>query len=199
MNSPAVYSIGSRIIQSHAAGPWATAMKPLGLAALSLVVANLAGCDGGHETMMRYQDIPAAIRSNGERIYLTGISGSGAPISYTGGNLHLQAMGGGCATGHGVDRGGIRMMPQFWVGASPLTRQALFDAHAGQNSHAEHERYDTQPLRRAISLGIDAAGERMDRIMPRWSMTERDWQNLIAYLRQASLSPSVQSSNAPVP
>lgn len=71
--------------------------------------------------------------------------------------------------------------------------------HAQDQIGPGHERYDTQTLRRATSMGIDAADERMDRIMPRWFMTERDWQDLIAYLRQASLSPSVQSSNACVP
>jgi hypothetical protein len=38
-------------------------------------------------------------------------------------------------------------------------------------------------LRRAITDGVDPAGERLDPAMPRWSMSGEDMADLIAYLK----------------
>ena len=134
--------------------------------------------------MMGSGTVPATFDSNGERIYFTGTSASGMPITYTGGNMHLRMMGGGCATCHGADREGARMMPEFWVEAPPLTREALFETHHEADGHGEHPAYDARSLRRAISRGVDPARERFDDIMPRWSMSDADWNDLLAYLQQ---------------
>ncbi len=142
----------------------------------------LAGCDGGHGMMGGYQASPETFASNGERIYFTGTSDSGNAITYTGGNVHLQMMGGGCAICHGADRGGRRVMPQFWIVAPPLTQEALYGNHEEFTGHGEHERYDPASLRRAISRGVDPAGAPLDTTMPRWSMSEGDWSDLLAYL-----------------
>jgi len=130
---------------------------------------------------------PTQHQSSGERIYFTATSDSGDPITYSGGNMHMGMMkDNGCATCHGLDRrGGVRMMPQFWKVTPPITREALFDDHAegDGDGHGEHESYTDDALRRAISRGIDPAGERLDEVMPRWEMSERDWRDLLAYLR----------------
>jgi len=158
--------------------------KPLiVLAGSTLVAVTLSSCDGGgHGMMTGAQSWPARFQSNGERIYFTGISGSGTPIAYTGGNMHLEMMGGSCATCHGTDRRGGRMMPEFWLEAPPLTRTALFEDH--DDGHGDHAGYDPTTLRRAVSRGLDANGTELSPVMPRWSMSDADWRDLLAYLNQ---------------
>lgn len=155
-----------------------------GLAALALLAALISGCDSGESMMMAGQATPVKYQNNGERIYFTGYSGSGEPVTYSGGNMHLRMMGGGCATCHGASRRGARMMPEFWTVAPPLTRDALFGDHEDQQGHDDHESYDWQSLQRAIAQGIDPSGEQLDSIMPRWSMNEGDWRDLLTYLRE---------------
>jgi mono/diheme cytochrome c family protein len=103
-------------------------------------------------------------------------------VTYTGGNMHLEMMGGGCATCHGADRRGARMIPEFWEVAPALTRDALFDDHGARGGHGTHASYGAASLRRAISRGVDPSGAQLAPHMPRWSMSERDWRDLIAYL-----------------
>ncbi len=157
------------------------------LAGGALVAVLLSSCDGGsHGTMMGEMmgggTSPASFQSNGERIYFTGASESGTPITYTGGNMHLRMMGGGCATCHGSDRRGARMMPELWLEAPPLTRAALFGDH--DDGHGNHESYDANTLHRAVSRGLDPDGTELSPIMPRWSMSDADWRDLLAYLSQ---------------
>lgn len=129
--------------------------------------------------------------SNGERIYFTGTSVSGNPIGASGGsghmNMHMRAHGTGCVTCHGAEREGRRLWPQFWIKAPALTAEALFadDAHDdNSDGHGDHGSYDSSSLRRAITQGIDPAGQQLNDAMPRWSMSPSDMNDLIAYLQQ---------------
>ncbi len=159
-----------------------------------ILLVLLSGCDGGTGSdPMSTNYIPREFASNGERIYLTGVSASGKPISARGGDatmgMHRQMHGSGCATCHGDDREGRRLMPRFWIKAPALTADALFgDADHQQESstHGDHGNYDAVSLRRAITEGVDPAGELLDQAMPRWSMNESDLNDLIAYLQKSS-------------
>lgn len=132
---------------------------------------------------------PSEFRSNGERIYFTATSASGQPIVARGGDRHMRMMsGGGCVACHGADRGGGPLRPQFWKSAPPLTAAALFGGHAEEggaepDGHGDHDDYTDETLRRAISEGVDPAGEPLDRAMPRWSMSAADMDDLVAYLK----------------
>ena len=161
-----------------------TPRRAMQFAALAALALGLSGCDGGG-MMMGGVSTPASFQSNGERIYFTATSESGDPIRGTGGSMHMEMMGGGCATCHGADREGSRLFPTFWVKAPALTREALFEGHddGDGEAHGDHAGYDAESLRRAVFEGIDPAGEPLDSRMPRWSMSERDWQDLLAYLR----------------
>lgn len=130
--------------------------------------------------------------SNGERIYFTGSSTSGTAISGNGGsghmNVHMRMHGSGCVSCHGVEREGTRLWPRFWIKAPALTAEALFgsDEHEnGSDGHGDHGSYDSETLRRAITQGIDPAGERLDDAMPQWDMSPSDLNDLIAYLQQS--------------
>jgi cytochrome c oxidase subunit 2 len=136
---------------------------------------------------------PAKFISNGERIYFTGSSESGNPItarqSNSGmGEMHMRMHGGGCSSCHGADREGQRMMPRFWIKAPPLTLEALFgdDNHDGESeNHGDHDSYNIKSLRLVITTGIDPSGETLDSTMPRWSMADTDLNDLIEYLQQS--------------
>ena len=152
----------------------------------------LTSCNGGFEHgPSGNRDGNWKFVSNGERIYFTGSSASGNPISASGGsghmNMHMRVHGGGCATCHGAEREGRRLWPQFWVGAPALTAEALFadDEHDDSaGSHGDHGSYDSNSLRRAITQGIDPAGQQLNDAMPRWNMSPSDINDLIAYLQQ---------------
>ena len=158
-----------------------------------ILLVLLSGCGGGiGSSPLSTNDIPTEFASNGERIYLTGVSASGKPISARGGDaamgMHRQMHGYGCATCHGVEREGRRLMPRFWIKAPALTGDALFgdDDHKQDSSgHGDHGSYDAASLRRAITEGVDPAGEPLDQAMPRWSMNESDLNDLIAYLQKS--------------
>ena len=157
-------------------------MKRWHILSLAMLPVLLAGCDGGPGIGMHTSATPARFASNGERIYFTGASESGKPITYEGGNMHLRMMGGGCATCHGAARDGLRMMPELWLTAPPLTADALFGAHDQASDHGDHSAYTPDRLRTAISRGTDPHGDNLDPVMPRWSMSEADWSDLLAYL-----------------
>ncbi len=129
---------------------------------------------------------PTQFSSNGERIYFTGTSPSRLPITPSGGNMHMRMHGGGCASCHGADRLGGRLMPRFWQTAPALTPIALFGAHdepADEDGHGDHESYDDATLRRAITKGVDPGGKQLDPGMPRWLMVEQDLADWIEFIR----------------
>jgi mono/diheme cytochrome c family protein len=158
-----------------------------------ILMVLLAGCDGGiGSSPVPTNDIPTEFTSNGERIYFTGVSASGKTISSRGGDaamgMHRQMHGGGCATCHGVEREGRRLMPRFWIKAPALTSDALFgddDHKQDSTGHGDHGNYDAVSVRRAITEGVDPSGEPLDQAMPRWSMNDSDLNDLIAYLQKS--------------
>ncbi len=152
------------------------------LAVLSVVglgLAMLAMAPNHHRV-----DWPESFRSNGERIYFTGTSASGQRVVPRGGSQHMTMMGDGCVVCHGADRQGGRMIPNFLQVAPPLTTEALFGDHAGDDGHGDHTTYTEATLRRAIAEGIDPDGTQLDGAMPRWSIPEVDMDDLVAFLKE---------------
>ncbi|MFT7460752.1 MAG: cytochrome c oxidase subunit 2 [Planctomycetota bacterium] len=133
--------------------------------------------------------IPKAFTSNGERIYFTGISESGNPITAVGGDFHMSMHrsmhSGGCATCHGEDKMGRRMRPQFWKKAPALTPSALFeDSSEDSKDHGHnHQIYTPESIRLAITDGLNPAGVLLDAAMPQWSMSDADLDDLVTYLQ----------------
>lgn len=126
---------------------------------------------------------PSRFQSNGERIYFTATSASGDAINSRGGGTQMGMMSNsGCASCHGADRLGRRLRPNFWTSAPPLTPGALFGEHS-DDGHGDHPAYTDESLRRAITEGVDAGGAPLDRAMPRWSMSDADLADVIAFLK----------------
>ncbi len=141
----------------------------------------LSGCNDSMHSNMMNNVTKANYGSNGERIYFTGQSESGTGISAIGGHHHMQMHGGGCVTCHGAEReGGARMWPWFWITAPALTSAALLGDH--ESDGHSHAVYDANSLKRAITEGINPAGEVLNDQMPRWQLSEQDLDALVHYL-----------------
>ena len=165
-------------------------VRTLVILAAILVIGVAALASGrfsfGFRPDMNRDNWPTQFSRNGERIYFTGASSSGLPITPTGGGMHMRMHVGGCASCHGADRLGGRLMPSFWIEVPPLTRAALFktdDDHSGDDGHGKHDAYNDETLRRAITKGMGPNGKKLDPGMPRWSMAEQDLADLIEFIR----------------
>lgn len=119
--------------------------------------------------------VPGAFTSNGERIYFTGTSNSGQPITYSGGVMMMSLA---CINCHGTDGHGGRvrmMMTTFDVPdiTWPVLTKPTDDRPA----------YDEQGVKNAITRGLDASGGNLEAPMPVWQMSDSDLSDLIAFLK----------------
>lgn len=193
------YSIGRLSDNPHfisqPAASYATTKKKMSvikILSVLFLILLLASCYGRFDHGPSYGETGSStFISNGERIYFTGNSASGIPINANGGSSHMNARmrmhGTGCASCHGAEREGRRLWPKFWSKAPPLTADALFENgehDSGSDGHGDHGSYDSESLARAITQGIDPAGDQLDDAMPRWNMSPSDLNDLIDYLQQ---------------
>lgn len=119
--------------------------------------------------------------SNGERIYFTGTSDSGRPITFQGGPMWLYMHGGSCASCHGADgRGGVPVMM-----GTAIPSDIRYE-HLTEEEHEEgevHPPYNDELIKRAITERLNPAGEPLDLTMPRWQMSEEDLNDLLDFLK----------------
>ena len=109
----------------------------------------------------------SSFSSNGERIFLTGRSGTGGRISGQGvGMMRL-----GCANCHGADGTGGLLVPDGTTSAD--IRWSVL----------KEEGFTDETLERAITQGVDEKGDSLSPYMPRWTMDSRDLSDLVAYLK----------------
>lgn len=120
--------------------------------------------------------------SLGARIFLDGIGEDGViPRSAVGPGM----MGGGCVTCHGADgRGDSFSMMMGNFEAPDITYDALTSPH--EESGNDEGAWDDADILRAISEGLEPSGDRLDPIMPRWELTEREFDALLDYLKELS-------------
>lgn len=78
------------------------------------------------------------------------------------------------------------MGPGMMGGALPsdIRYEALTkEEHREGEKGREHPPYTDALIKRAITQGVDPAGNSLDWTMPRWRMAEEDLADLLAYLR----------------
>jgi ABC-type branched-subunit amino acid transport system substrate-binding protein len=119
--------------------------------------------------------------SRGRQIYLTGVPVNGAPLSASVGDpaMDVPASILKCSNCHGSDgrgkaEGGVTPANIRW---EELTKPVT-SGPAGRRRSA----YSGKLLVRAIALGIDASGNRLDPAMPRYRLTHEQAADLVAYL-----------------
>jgi len=119
--------------------------------------------------------------SNGQMIYFTGRNQQGQRIPLDGAPMWLYMQGGSCASCHGADgRGGAPVMMGTEIPGD------IRYSHLTEEEHEEgeeHPPYTDELIRRAITLGLNPAGEPLDLTMPRWRMSDQDLDDLIEYLK----------------
>jgi ABC-type branched-subunit amino acid transport system substrate-binding protein len=122
-------------------------------------------------------------QANGKQIYNQGSGRSPGPIKAVlgGGTSRIPARLMPCSSCHGPDGQG---RPEGGVTPSNITWDVLARPLAS-NARLARQRpaYDLTSLRRAISEGLDPAGNELGLTMPRFIMPKDDMDSLIAYLR----------------
>lgn len=120
----------------------------------------------------------------GRRIYQEGTGSPESPVTAVmgDGGVEVPAASLPCAGCHGRDGKG---RPEGGVKPSDLTSTTLSKPYGVTHPDGrKHPPYDARLLKRAISLGLDPAGNPLDATMPRFRMSLQDMEDLTAYLQQ---------------
>ena len=64
-----------------------------------------------------------------------------------------------------------------------ITYDALTEEEDGERGEEEHPPYNERLIKRAITDGLDPAGNLLDPVMPRWDMNNEDLDDLIDFLK----------------
>lgn len=125
--------------------------------------------------------------SNGERIYFTGTSTSDAEVVPVMLGRHTMQQGMmACVNCHGPEgRGGTITMMMDTFTAPDIRYSTLTESeeHQEADEHEAHPVYTDETIKRAITEGLDPAGEPLDWPMPRWQMSDADLDDIVAYLK----------------
>jgi ABC-type branched-subunit amino acid transport system substrate-binding protein len=152
----------------------------------------LAGCSRasppeGSEAAPSAIEAEAGSAERGRSLFLRGMSASGRAIDAEmgpRGGAVVDAASLPCAGCHGRDgrgraEGGITPSNVRW---ESLTRPYVVTEASGR----AHPPYTERLVGRAVAMGIDPAGQRLDPAMPRYRLGRQDLADLIAYLRVLS-------------
>lgn len=146
--------------------------------AAGLAMLTALGACGGSQA-----DVAAAER--GRLLYMEGRSahGDAATVSMTllGDAARTQsALRYACANCHGPD--GVPRV-EGGVTVPSIQPHALHAASAGDNGTGRRRpAYDRSSLIRAITMGVDSGGNSLNVLMPRFNLTQRDADDLLAWL-----------------
>jgi hypothetical protein len=116
--------------------------------------------------------------SLGQRIFETGTGTDGQPIVRTDG---YGMMMGGCASCHGWDGHGRRTM----MFTTPNITYSNLTDPAGmlEPDGSRGPTFTDELIRRAVVEGVDADGETLSTAMPRWQLSDQDWDDLLLFLK----------------
>ncbi|HEY0007076.1 MAG TPA: ABC transporter substrate-binding protein [Pyrinomonadaceae bacterium] len=127
----------------------------------------------------------------GKQIYLKGQAGEGAEIVAIigGSDLEVPATSFTCANCHGLrgegtKEGGLQPPPIDW--------ETLKKSHTSALTRRERVPYTDETLARAISAGLDPAGQPLHPGMPRYRMARAQMADLIAYLKKLGQESDVE-------
>lgn len=119
----------------------------------------------------------------GRNLYRQGTGASGEPVTaFLSGQTEVKGNVVPCAGCHGFDgrgraEGGVVPSSVRW---EDLSRPYEVTAPTGR----KHAQYTERSLVRAITMGLDPAGNKLHAVMPRYALTHSDADDLIAYLKK---------------
>lgn len=125
-----------------------------------------------------------ALVERGRLLYVSGTSPTGEPPTAVMGDVDIEIPAAAipCASCHGPDGRG---RPEGGIAPSDVTWGSLTDPRGGESpSGRRHPPYDAKSLVRAVTMGVDPAGNELDVAMPRYRLSHADAEALVAYLRQ---------------
>jgi ABC-type branched-subunit amino acid transport system substrate-binding protein len=125
----------------------------------------------------------------GRQIYLAGTSPSGGEIVAVMGDAQIEVPASSvpCASCHGRDGRG---RPEGGVAPSDLRWQSLTRPYGVTHpSGRSHPPYDERLLKRAVTMGLDPAGNKLHVAMPRFRLSLQDMADLTAYLKRLGTEP----------
>jgi ABC-type branched-subunit amino acid transport system substrate-binding protein len=133
----------------------------------------------------------------GKQIYESGVSPSKSPIIAVLGKERTETPASivFCASCHGADGQG---KPEGGVTPSDITWGALTKPYGvTQQNGRKHPPYTSLLLGRAITRGIDPAGNALDAAMPRYRLSAQDLADLVAYVRKvgSALDPGLTADS----
>lgn len=135
------------------------ALTRLQAAAACLILVIPAGCERGDPPL-------------GQRIFNDGIGVDGR-IGYTQGPDWLRHARSGCAVCHGNRGQGMAVQAGGITGVAPAVNWPALTARG----------YDETTLRNALVGGFDPHGRELHYYMPRWELTDAEFDALVTYLR----------------
>jgi ABC-type branched-subunit amino acid transport system substrate-binding protein len=120
--------------------------------------------------------------ARGKQIYLHGEWRGGKPITALMGDegVEVPATIVPCASCHGTD---ARGRSEAGVRPSNLRWGVLTRAYEAPGEHS-HPPYTRAAVKRAVTMGIDPAGHKLQTAMPRYRMSLTEMDDLIAYLQK---------------
>lgn len=119
----------------------------------------------------------------GRRIYMDGQGAAPIEALLGNGETSVAASVVPCASCHGADGRG---RPEGGVIPSDITMAMLtapLDA-GGTTGSRKRDPYTERSIKRAISMGLDASGNRLNATMPRYRMSSQDMDALMSYLKK---------------
>jgi cytochrome c oxidase subunit II len=151
----------------------AVALVAFAVAALALLVLVIVDWGGAEEDPR-----PEGRLARGEQIYLFGLDAQGRPLPRSDG---MPMMRRGCASCHGPEGRG-RTTPMF--DAPDITYRNLTDPEGMREPDDERgHTYSDAEIRRAVTEGVGPDGEELSWPMPRWQLSNGEFEALIAYLK----------------
>jgi ABC-type branched-subunit amino acid transport system substrate-binding protein len=163
---------------------------------MKLRLANIAAVLGAAAAACAFAGPLAPEEESGKRIFVEGVSPSGASISATVGVQSIPVSGstipcGGCHGPDGLGRpeGGVQPSVITW---GELTKPY---GHVHDNGR-KHPAFTESAVADALTRGVDPAGNRLDPVMPRYTLSQRDLAALIAYLKrmETELDPGLSAN-----
>ncbi len=128
------------------------------------------------------QDRPTAQEVRGRQIFEQGTSPSGRSIQATISGARVEGSIVPCVNCHGADGKG---KPESGVVPSNVTWEALTKPYGVSHSDGRtHPPYTELLFKRAITMGIDPAGNSLHNAMPRFELTDDDAVDLLTYIRK---------------
>jgi ABC-type branched-subunit amino acid transport system substrate-binding protein len=146
-----------------------------------LLIAVLAGMNLSASSLVGQLTLA---EEHGKHIYLRGTSPSGQGITALLGQTDTEVPASvlTCASCHGYDGRG---KPEGGIVPSNITWEALTKPYGITHpSGRHHPPYTERLLKRAITMGIDPADNKLHVAMPRFQMSHQDLAALITYLKQ---------------